>query len=119
MLSQQRPASLDQFPLNTLVCFQLRNRLYEPSCVLRASEKVGSFFKRLIVLHRHHYNGTFPFARYRNGSVIVANLLHCFGKVAAGSGIAYAFHGFNLYMYVNMYEFYQRITSKATGRLRR
>lgn len=119
MLSQQRLTSLDKFLLKSLACFQLCHRLNEPSCVLGASEKVGSFFKRLVVFHRHHYNGTFPFACYRNGRMIVADLLHFFGKVAAGSGITYAFHDFNLYMYGNMYEFYQRITSKATGRLRR
>jgi hypothetical protein len=41
--------------------------------------------------------------------VVVAHLFHSLGKVAAGGGITYAFHNINLYMYVNMYAFYQRI----------
>ena len=51
--------------------------------------------KCLEVLHGHHHNCVFPFAGYRNSSVVVAYLLHGLGKIAASGGIAYAFHSHN------------------------
>ena len=92
MLFRQKLASLQQVSFLPVASLQFGNGFDQPAGILRAPQQVSGLFQRLVVLHRHHDYSAFSFTRYRNGGVVVANLLHFLGKVAAGGGITYAFH---------------------------
>ena len=76
----------------TFTILQFSDSFNQSSCIFGAPQKVCRFFKRLIVRHRNHYNCSFSFTSYRHRRVVIANLLHRFGKIASSRGIAYAFH---------------------------
>jgi hypothetical protein len=72
-----------QFPFTAFVSLKLANGLNQSSSVFGTSKKVCSFFKGLIVSHRHHDNCAFTLTSNSNWGMIIAHLFHGFSQVAA------------------------------------